>query len=105
MQGCRKWVARPALGPSQFLKSDFLLNLINKRHVVDVVIVSIMAKTIHPTENFEPMSCVITWDQKKISLQTQKKKAVFLKKKISNWDFDIEISHLREKIFILTSKM
>ena len=42
---------------------------------------------------------------KKISLQTQKKKIRFLKKKISNWDFHLEISHLRKKVFILTSKM
>ena len=45
-------------------------------------------QTIHPTENFEPMnllemSCVITWAQKRFSLQPQKnlKKAVFSKKK------------------------
>ena len=38
---------------------------------------------------------------KKIQPPTsKKKKAVF-----SNWDFDLEISHLRKKVFILTSKM
>ena len=44
---------------------------------------------------------------KKISLQPQKerKKAVFSKKIFSNWDFDLEIYHLRKKVFILTSKM
>ena len=36
-------------------------------------------QTIHPRENFEPMnflqmSCVITWAQKKFSLQPQKNK-------------------------------
>ena len=53
------------------------------------------------------MSCVITWAQKKFSLQPQKtkKEAVFSKKKNSNWDFDLEISHLRKKVFIPTSKM
>ena len=29
----------------------------------------------------------------------------FFKKNISNWDFNLEISHLRKKVFILTSKM
>ena len=40
---------------------------------------------------------------KKFSLQPQKNKMgpffIFL-----NWDFDLEISHLRKKVFILTSK-
>ena len=57
--------------------------------------------------NLLQMSCVMTWAQKKFSLQPQKKKkkAVFLKKNISNWDFHFEISQLRKKVFILTSKM
>jgi hypothetical protein len=43
---------------------------------------------------------------KKFSLQPQKKnEAVFSKKNISNWDFDLEISHLRKKNFMPTSKM
>ena len=48
--------------------------------------------------NLLQMSCVMTWAQKKFSLQPQKKKkAVFSKKKFSNWDFYLEISHLRKK--------
>ena len=67
-------------------------------------------ETIHQTQkyasmNLLQMSCEITWAQKKFSLQPQKKKAVFLKKINSNWDFDLEISHLRKKVFMPTSKM
>ena len=36
---------------------------------------------------------------------TQKNKSRFFKKKFSNWDFALEISHLRKKVLILTSKM
>ena len=42
---------------------------------------------------------------KKIQPPTSKKKGRFFKKKNSNWDFDLEISHLRKKVLILTSKM
>ena len=41
---------------------------------------------------------------KKIQPPTSKKGPFFQKKK-SNWDLDLEISHLRKKVFILTSKM
>ena len=44
---------------------------------------------------------------KKIQPPTSEKKneAVFYFLIFSNWDFDLEISHLRKKVFILTSKM
>ena len=44
---------------------------------------------------------------KKIQPPTSKKKKrpFFQKKKISNLDFDFEISHLRKKVFILTSEL
>ena len=66
-------------------------------------------ETIHPTQKFTSMNllqmtCVITRAQKKFSLQP-KKKGRFFKKNFSNWDFDLEISHLRKKVFMPTSKM
>ena len=47
---------------------------------------------MHPTENFEPMnllqmSCVMTWAQKKFSLQPQKKKGRFFEKKVFKLGF------------------
>ena len=46
-------------------------------------------QTLHPRENFEP----------------KKGRPFFYFYFFSNWDFDLEISHLRKKVFILTSKM
>ena len=70
--------------------SDFIsyLILLIRDMWLDVGIVSITAKPYILQKKFEPMnllqmSCVITWAQKKFSLQPQKKKkkAIFLKKK------------------------
>jgi len=65
-------------------------------------------QTVHLTENLISMnllqmSCVITWAQKKFSLQPQKKnfEAVFI---FLNWDFGFEISQLGLKVFMPTSK-
>ena len=54
-------------------------NLINKRQVRSGWNEEVGGQTVHLTENlisinFLQMSCVITWAQKKFSLQPQKKK-------------------------------
>jgi len=66
---------------------------------------SILPKTLF--HRFSPKFIKVKHGLKKIQPPTSKKtnNNVFLKKKKLNWDFHLEISHLRKKVFILTSKM
>jgi hypothetical protein len=66
-------------------------------------------QTVHLTENLISMnllqmSCVITWAQKKFSLQPQKKNLRLFLFYFLNWDFGFEISQLGLKVFMPTSK-
>ena len=50
------------------------------------------------------MSCMITWAQKKFSLQPKKEMRLFLRS-FFNWDFDFKISQFSQKVFMQISKM
>ena len=91
--------------------TEINLNLINNWRMFNGATDDLAEKPYIPHKSLLQWICCkcLAWwhGLKKNSASNLKKnkKAVFSKKKFSNWDFDLEISHLRKKVFILTSKM